>query len=124
MKKNDEIRKRVFWIFFWVLWIFLPLIDGVFHIQQFKCEDCHQTVLLSSFALFGYVVLGGTIYSLSKPTKSEIEKGHANGTSREEVVRQTLLVALMLFLSWLMALSNIPKADCEIEQDRQGAHCR
>ena len=74
-KKNSlEVSKwkKRLWILFWIVWFFMPFSYGWFYSNQIECKYCFREVFIHHLAVFGYWVLGGFIYSFSKPSKGAL----------------------------------------------------
>lgn len=93
--------KKVGWPVFWLVWFFLPVVNRWF--GRVDCQSCFREQLIDHLAFFGYVVVGGFIYSFSKPSKeglseeqrSAIPAGYMLGT-REDVLLCFALFGLVL----------------------------
>lgn len=104
-------RRKVAWPIFWVLWLGVPWFNGWFFVSRIECTSCFRDVLLYCLALFGYVVLGGFIYSLSKPTRerqTEAEHsaqphGYMLGT-REDVLLSSVLLGGLFATTWFFSI--------------------
>lgn len=94
---NNRIQRL--WNLFGVAWVFAPMSFGLFSANQIECVSCFREVLVHSLALFGYVVLGGFVYSFSRPSTSKqppgkevaVPNGYMLGT-REDVVFTSILL--------------------------------
>ena len=94
-------NKRL-WILFGMAWVFAPIWFGWFFAQRIECSSCFREVFIHSLAFFGYVVLGGFVYSFSKPPKSTLTfveavtpNGYMLGT-REDVLFAFVLLGAFL----------------------------
>lgn len=94
---NNRIQRL--WNLFGVAWAFAPIGFGWLSANQIECASCLREVLVHSLALFGYVVLGGFVYSFSRPALSKQPPGYevaaTNGYmlgTREDVVSTSILL--------------------------------
>lgn len=91
--------KKFAWPLFWILWLVVPWLNDWFFSSRVECASCFRDVFIHCLAIFGYVVLGGFIFSLSKPTRehqteaqrSALPHGYMLGT-REDVLLTFILL--------------------------------
>jgi hypothetical protein len=101
------------WPFFWVLWFGVPWSNGWFFASRIECTSCFRDVLVHCLAFFGYIVLGGFIFSLSKPRRerqTEAQRsaqpaGYMLGTS-EDVLLSFLLLGAVFAVTQFFAIYN------------------
>lgn len=68
-------RMRRLWILFGLAWALAPAWFGWFAPNRIECAMCFREVFTHSLTFFGYVVLGGFIYSFSRPSKGKLRPG-------------------------------------------------
>jgi hypothetical protein len=104
-------NRKIAWPIFWVLWFGVPWFNGWFFASRIECTTCFRDVLVHCLAFFGYVVLGGFIFSLSKPTRerqTEVERssqphGYMLGT-REDVLLSAVLLGAVFAVTWFFSI--------------------
>jgi hypothetical protein len=114
MNIDGPLLRKLAWPVFWILWITVPVHFQWFAINRIDCHICFRDVLVHAFGCFGYVMLGGMIYSFSKPAGSTVDGqlqsgGRAgSGLAARENVRETTFALAVLFAVMTFASAYRP----------------
>jgi hypothetical protein len=90
------------------MWFGVPWFYGLFFANRIECTTCFREVFLYCLSFFGYVVLGGFIYSFSKPREAKSQRsaqpdGYMLGT-REDVLLSAVVLGGLFAIIWFISI--------------------